>query len=156
MMRMVALAMAVLISTAPGSLDTQTRDSLAGTWRLVSASASTADGDRNDTPFGSSPKGVLIYTREGRMTAMISHSGRKPLSVTDRISAPTEERSEAFATFFAYAGRYSLSGDKVIHHVEISSVENWVNTDLVRFIKLEGDRLTIRTPPILVGGRVET
>jgi hypothetical protein len=86
------------------------------------------------------------------MTAMISHGGRRPLSVADRVAAPAGERAEAFATFFAYGGRYSLTGDEVIHHVEISSVENWVNTDLVRKFEFEGGRLTLRTPPILVGG----
>jgi hypothetical protein len=40
-----------------------------------------------------------------------------------------------------------LNGDKVVHHVEASSIPNWVNTDLVRLIvKLQGDRLTLRAP----------
>jgi hypothetical protein len=120
----------------------------------VSAFAS-GDGVKNDAPFGSSPIGVLTYTRDDRMTAIISHGGRKPLS-GDRISAPPAERAEAFATFFAYAGRYSLGGDTVTHHVEVSSVENWVNTDLVRLIKFEGDRLILRTPPMSVGGKVQS
>jgi hypothetical protein len=58
--------------------------------------------------------------------AMISHSDRKPLTNGDRISASVDERAEAFATSFAYAGRYSLAGDKIIHHIEIASVQNWV------------------------------
>jgi len=90
------------------------------------------------------------------MTAIISFSGRKPLSKADLFSAPAEERAEAFATFFAYAGRYSLSGDKVTHHVEISSVENLVNTDLVRFIKFEDGRIRLRTPPAPIGGTTQT
>jgi len=90
------------------------------------------------------------------MTAMISYGGRKPLSVADRISAPLEERAEAFTTFFSYGGRYSMVGDKVIHHVEISSVQNWVNTDLVRLIKFDGAQITLRTPPTSVGGVILT
>ncbi|MDQ3665224.1 MAG: SgcJ/EcaC family oxidoreductase [Acidobacteriota bacterium] len=139
-----------------GQPTTQSGASLAGTWRLVSAWASTASGGRNNAPFGSSPTGFLTYTREGRMTAILSHGGRKPLSGSDRISAPADERAEAFATFFGYAGRYSLTDDKVIHHVEISSVPNWVNTDLIRVIKFEGDRIIVRTPPMSVGGTIQT
>jgi Lipocalin-like domain len=45
------------------------------------------------------------------------------------------------ATSFAYVGRYSLSGDNATHHIEVSSVENRVNTALVRLIKFDGDRL---------------
>ena len=127
------------------------RDRLVGTWRLVSASSSTAIGTY-DAPFGAGATGFLIYTPEGRMSAMISHGGRKPLSQADRIAAPAAERAEAFATFFSYGGRYSIDGDKVIHHVEISSVQNWVNTDLVRLIRFDGDRITLRTPPLPVGG----
>jgi hypothetical protein len=131
-------------------------DSLVGTWSLVSASAITASGIRNDAPYGSHPTGILIYTGEGRMAAMISHSDRQPLSGPDRIAAPADERAEAFATFFAYAGRYSIMGDRVVHHVEIASVQNWVNTDMVRLMKLDNDRITLRTPSISVGATVQT
>jgi len=134
----------------------QTRDGLVGTWRLVSASASTASGGRHEAPFGSGPTGILTYTPDGRMTALLSYSGRRPLSSPDRISAPADERAEAFATFFAYAGRYSVAEGKVIHHVEIASMENWVNTDFVRLVEMDGDRLTLRTPPLPVGGEIRT
>jgi Lipocalin-like domain len=46
------------------------------------------------------PYGFLTYTLEGRMSAMISHSGRKPLSVGDLSQAAVEEKAEAFSTFF--------------------------------------------------------
>ncbi len=136
------------------SLFAQNTESLIGTWRLVSASAS-GDAGESETPFGASPKDVLIYTFDGRMSAIITHGGRKPLS-GDRISAPADEKAEAFTTSFAYAGRYALSGDKVTHHVEVPTVENWVNTDLVRSIKFEGDRLLLRTPPMSIGAKMLT
>jgi hypothetical protein len=145
-----AVALAVQVELIP-----QTRESVVGTWRLVSASALTADGRLIADPFGSNPTGVINYTPDGRMTAIISHGGRTPLS-GDRISSPASERAQAFATFFAYAGRYSVNGDKVIHHVEISSVQNWVNTDMVRLVTFGDDRITLRTPPISVGGTNQT
>jgi hypothetical protein len=120
---------------------------------LVSARAS-GEGLESDAPFGSSAKGVLTYDRDGRMTAIITHSRRKPLS-GDYVASPTDERAEAFATSFAYAGRYSLVGDEITHHVEVSSVENWVNTDLVRSIRFERDRLILRTPPMSIGGKMQ-
>lgn len=107
----------VIAPAAFQSSAVQKPNSVVGTWRLVSASASSAGGATIDYPFGPSPKGLLTYTADGRMTVIISHGGRKPLS-GDRISAAAEERAEAFATFFAYAGRYSLDGDRVVHHVE--------------------------------------
>ena len=90
------------------------------------------------------------------MTAIISYGGRKRLSSSDSRSAPAEEQAEAFRTFVAYAGRYTLDGDKVIHHVEISSIQNWVDTDLIRSIKFEGERIALVTPPTSVGGKIQT
>jgi len=90
------------------------------------------------------------------MTAMISYGGRKRLSSSDSRSALAEEQAEAFKTFVAYAGRYTLNGDKVIHHVEISSIQNWVDTDLIRSIKFEGDRIVLVTPPTSVDGKIQT
>ena len=48
----------------------------------------------------SNPGGFLTYTGDGRVTAIISYEGRRPLSV----GAGTEEQAEAFKTFLAYAG----------------------------------------------------
>jgi Lipocalin-like domain len=45
----------------------------------------------------------------------------------------------------AYEGTYTIDGDKVIHHVDISCT--YTGTDQVRFFKVEGDTLTIRTAP---------
>jgi hypothetical protein len=130
--------------------------SIIGTWKLVSASTSTASGERNETPFGKSPAGFLTYTQDARMTAIISYGGRAPLSSSDSHLASVEEQAEAFRTFVAYGGRFTLSSDKVIHHVEISSIQDWVDTDLIRSIKFEGERIVLTAPPMSVDGKVQT
>lgn len=130
----------------------ETKESLVGTWKLISARDTTEKGDVKDS-YGRNPTGFLTYTADGRMIAIITADGRKPLSVPDYISAPAQERAEAFATLAAYAGRYTIVGDKVIHHVEAVWVENYVKTDLVRYIvRFEGNRMTLRTAPFLKGG----
>src|SRR5579859_1097914 len=105
-MKTVGLCIVALASGGFVNLIAQAPD-VVGTWKLVTASSTSATGERKDNSFGPSPKGLLIYTREGRMTAIISYSGRKPLSGPDRIASPPEEQAAAFATFFAYGGRYS-------------------------------------------------
>jgi Lipocalin-like domain len=154
-MRTAILALALVVAF-PASSFAQTNDKLVGTWKLVSVSSSTSAGERNETPYGASPVGFLTYTQEGRVTAMISYDGRKPLSNGDRSLATVEEQAQAFKTFIAYAGRYTLSGDKVTHHVEISSFQNYVNTDLVRNIRFQGDRIILTTPPASVNGKIQT
>jgi hypothetical protein len=128
-------------------------DKLAGTWKLVSASSTTSAGERCESPYGAQPTGFLTYTADGRVTALISHDGRKPLAYG---GGSLEEQAEAFKTFLAYAGRYTLNADKVTHHVEVSSIQNYVDKDLVRSVKFKGDQITLVTPPTRVNGKMQT
>ena len=128
-------------------------DKLVGTWKLVSASSSTSKGEGSETPYGPKPVGFLTYTADGRITALISYSGRKALSGS---AGTLEEQAEAFRTFLAYAGRYTLTDDKVTHTIEISSIQNYVGRDLVRSVQFQGDRIILITPPTLVNGKVQT
>lgn len=131
-----------------------TDDKLVGAWKLVSASSTTSRGEPCEPPYGLNPVGFLTYAADGRVTALISYSGRRPLSGGGGARAQ-EEQAEAFRTFLAYAGRYALSGDKVTHHIEISSIQNYVDRDLVRGVKFQGDQLILVTPPTPVNGKVQ-
>lgn len=132
--------------------EVQESEKLVGTWKLVSALSTSSNGERDQVPYGSGPEGVLTYGADGRVTALISYGGRNPLSV----QATAEEQAAAFKTFFAYSGSYTLSADKVVHKIEISSIQNYVGNDLVRTIRFEGDRIMLVTPPTLVNGKVQT
>lgn len=109
-----------------------------------------------EPPYGVDPVGFLTYTKDGRVSALISYGGRKPLTVGTGGSALLEEQAEAFKTFLAYAGRYRLSGDKVIHAIEISSIQNYVDRELVRSVKFQGNRIALLTPPTMVNGKIQT
>jgi len=145
------LSVALMLSVLAASARAQTKESLVGTWKLVSAEDTTDSGEVKSA-YGHDPTGFLTYTADGRVMAVIANGGRKPLSSRDKDSAPVEERAEAFSTFAAYAGSYRVTGDTVVHHFEVASTQNLVNTDGVRFVKIEGDRLKMRTPPFVAGG----
>jgi|SRR5579863_3738401 len=127
-------------------------DKLVGAWKLVSASSTTRNGKRNEAPYGASPTGLLTYGN-GRVTAVISYDDRKSLSAG---GGSLEEQAEGFRTFLAYAGRYTLNSDKVTHHVEISSIQNYVGKDLVRNVKFQGDQIVLITPPTRINGEIQT
>jgi hypothetical protein len=95
--------------------------------------------------------GFLTYSEDGRVTTLISYGERKLLSV----ASLTEEQAAAFNTFLAYAGRYTLGGDKVTHHIEISSIQNYVGKDLVRNIKFERNQIVLMTPPTMINGKIQ-
>lgn len=125
---------------------------LVGTWNLVSVSSRSADGRTNAEPMGRSPSGVLIYTADGHMSVMINYGGRKLLTSDDRLGGSVEERANAYDTSLGYSGRYTCSGNHVVHHVTVAIFQNLVNTDLVRVIKSIGGRLSLSTPAMKVGG----
>lgn len=130
----------------------QPNNALVGTWKLESATITTDTGEVRNS-WGTHPVGFLTYTPDGRMSAILTLDDRKPLSVSDFISAPANERAEAFATMTAYAGRYTFTGAEVVHHVEAASTPNDVGTDLTRVVKLDGDRLVLLVAkPYLRGG----
>jgi hypothetical protein len=146
------LVLALSLVSTPFHAVAQSENALIGTWKLVSATITTDKGEVRNS-WGEHPIGYLTYTANGRMSVILTLGDRKPLSVSDFISAPGSERAEAFATMNAYAGSYTFTGDKVVHHVEAASLPNDVGTDLVRLVSLDGDRLVLRVAkPYLRGG----
>jgi hypothetical protein len=120
-------------------------DSIVGSWKLVSVAASTADGQSMAVPMGEHPSGFLTYTAEGRMSLLITYEGRPKLS-GDRLDSPMEERAKAFSTMVAYAGSYRLEGNRLVHHIEAASSQNWVGTDLPRIVTFSGNRVNLEAP----------
>jgi hypothetical protein len=137
----------------PPAASGHSNDKLVGTWKLVSASSTTSTGERSESPYGAQPAGFLTYTGDGRVSALISYDGRKSLSYG---GGSREEQAEAFKTFLAYAGTYRLDGDKVTHHVEVSSIQNYVDKDLVRSVKFKDDQIILLTPPTRMSGKMQT
>jgi hypothetical protein len=59
---------------------------------------------------------------------------------------PTDgERVQLHKPMVAYAGTYTIAGDKVVHHIDIAWNNARLGSDQVRFFKLDGDRLTLTT-----------
>src|SRR6266481_3925932 len=117
------LAVALTLLLFQSQSFAQRSEKLIGTWKLVSAKITTDKGEVRDS-WGPNPVGFLTYTADGRMNAILTFSNRPPLSVSDFISAPAEERAAAFASMTAYAGKFDVSGGKVSHHVEVASMPN--------------------------------
>ena len=113
-----------------------------GTWKLQSLVYEALATGQRSRPFGDHPDGYLSYSSDGRMYAIgVAEDRPKPLDLV-----PTDEqKAELQGSMFAYAGTYSADGEKVVHHVDISWNQSWTGTDLVRFYKLDGNTLTIRT-----------
>jgi hypothetical protein len=108
------IALLLIASNLQASAGGQPKNQLVGTWKLLSATSTSLTGTVNHAAFGPHPSGFLTFTPGGRMSFIAADDQRRPLSVLDRVTAPAEERAEAFATIVAYAGSYTLTGDKVV------------------------------------------
>jgi hypothetical protein len=82
--------------------------------------------------------GSLLYHADGRFSVTISRRSRAGFAAGDLLSRTTEEQARAVEGYVAYAGRYSFHGDRVIHHVELSLLPNWVGTDQQRSVDSAG------------------
>ena len=115
-----------------------------GTWTLRATERKVLDTGESAPLWGAHPTGTLIYTADGRMSALVLAESRK----APAAAMPTEaEALSLFKSMVAYAGRYTIQSDRVVHHVEQSWNQAWTGTDVVRFYKLEGTRLTLTTAP---------
>ncbi len=123
-----------------------------GTWKLLSFEY-RSDEDQVTYPFGKDPIGYLMYNGEGYMSVAFMASGRRSFSSSDRLGGTSEEVVAAYRTHSSYCGRYEVSGDRVVHLIEVSSYPNYVGQRQERFYRFEGDKLTLSTPPMTVNGR---
>lgn len=115
-----------------------------GTWKLQSfTTEDLATGKKTDM-FGAHPSGYLSYGPDCRMYAILVTEGRK----APHDLVPTDaERIDLYGGFIAYAGTYSIEGDKVSHHVHASWNQTWTGTTQVRQFRIDGSTLSIRTLP---------
>ena len=132
--------------------------SLIGTWRLVEWTF-TVDDSRPTRPWGGNPSGLLMYTEDGRMSATLMSIGRPAAPTRTLSAAPIGIRAAAAAGYLSYAGSYSMDGDDVLHHIELSLMPNWVGTTERRIVDWvpsnSGFALVLSTPPTRTdGGRM--
>jgi len=126
---------------------------LAGAWRLLSVEGRSADGDVY-RPFGEHPAGVLIYDAGGSMAVTLMRTERTPFPSMDATGGSEEEMAAAYREFEAYSGTWTLDPEQktVTHHVKQAKFPNWIDTDQVRYYRLDGDRLTLQTAPVMRDG----
>ncbi|MBM3548613.1 MAG: lipocalin-like domain-containing protein [Alphaproteobacteria bacterium] len=124
---------------------------IVGTWRLESWDRVEDDG-RRWPRFGSGFSGLLTYTADGFMFAALQDGNRKPFSGPDPYGGTAEECKAAMSTGHSYCGRWRLEGDAILHDVELSVFPNWVGSEQIRYVRFDGDRMVLRTPPTLRRG----
>jgi Lipocalin-like domain len=115
---------------------------LLGTWRLVSSTLEEVPSGAKIDLFGPNPIGFINYGADGRMMVLQVRRDRP----TPASAVPTAEEAAAlFRSLLAYGGRFTVSGNKVTHHVDISWNQTWTGHDQVRFFRFDGNRVELST-----------
>jgi hypothetical protein len=152
--RVLAVLAACASCLAPPVSAQSLKDQLVGTWKLV---ASTRQVGNVAQPwlFGPGSIGTLVYTADGHMCGNLMTSDRPNFPSPDMRGGSATDKTGAFDTFLAYCGRFEVdeAGRFVLHRIESSLFPNWTGGVQKRFIELSGNRLALRTAPILAEGR---
>ena len=138
MARFLAFAAAVYCYVQPGlAFADDAAKLLVGSWKLNSWTIQIIGGDARE-PFGPNPKGRALFTPDGFSAFMIARPDRKP-ATNDADSAAL------LKSLMVYTGKFTIDGDKLTTNVDLSWNEILTGTAQVRFFKLEGDKLSMRT-----------
>jgi len=111
-----------------------------GTWKLQSYTVKDLATGQTTDIFGARPSGYISYGSDCRMSAILIQEDRKaPASLV----ATEAERIDLYGGLIAYAGSYSIEGDKVSHHIDASWNQAWTGTTQVRQFRIDGKTLYI-------------
>ena len=133
-----------------------TSNPLVGTWRLISWEIRSVDGQKISYPLGKDAVGYIIYNQDGYMSVAISRPNRQEFEAGDLLGGSAEEKAQAASTYVSYCGRYEFYGATVSHHVDLSLFPNWVGVEQERLVELRGNRWSLSTRPMLLGGIQQT
>jgi hypothetical protein len=148
------LALALPAGAAAGQPAGSLKDQIVGTWDFVVAEVTAPDGKKS-FPFGETPKGILIFTADGRF-AQIHVAGDAPrIASNNRLTGTPEEYAEIMRRSLSVFGTYAVDevGKTVTYNIVSASFPNWQGETQTRAI----DRLTsdefVNTNRNVAGGR---
>ena len=115
-------------------------EDIIGAWNLVDTFRENPDGTRTQHQ-GADPMGIIMYTADGHMSAITRWGTREFPGTSDATDA---DKARMFDTYLNYAGRWSLNGNIVTHHIAHALNENFVGDDRTREIEHQGDRMVLK------------
>jgi Lipocalin-like domain len=101
------------------------REAVLGAWELVSFVARDVATGEDRHPLGTSPRGLILYTPDGHMSAQLADPNMKG--------------------YIAYGGRFSVDEEtSTLHHdVTISMMPELLAQPQFRHASIDGDVLTL-------------
>lgn len=124
---------------APAVGGTDLANRIVGTWELVSYKVEDQETGKLIDAMGSTPRGRVIFTKDGWVAFNLEGSDRKP-------ATSDADRAALMKNFVAYIGRYRIEGDQWVTSVQTAWAPEWVGTEQRRTVKLDGAYADVTTP----------
>jgi hypothetical protein len=151
-MKKTLLATIIAVAAASGPSHAQqniTKEQLIGSWKVLSLKATT--GDKVTYPLGEQVAGYVTVTATRFWLLFVDATRKAP-------AAPALTDAEAIAmmkTQVAWTGKYSTAeqtaeGVKLTAHVDAASSQAIFDTDRVYFIRVDGDKMKVKSPGVIV------
>jgi hypothetical protein len=148
-------ALAAILSIAAPALsqaqETMTKEKLVGPWQLVSFKATA--GDKVSYPLGEHPGGYIEITPTRYWVMLVDPSRKAPAATT-----PTDAESILLMkSHVAYTGKYDVdpaqtpNGIKITIHVDAASNQALTGNDRVLYARVDGDKMMVKSPALVVG-----
>jgi hypothetical protein len=130
------------------------KDQIVGTWNFVVAEVTAPDGKKS-FPFGETPKGILIFTADGRFAQIHVASDMPKIASNNRLTGTPEEYADIMRRSLSVFGTYAVDEAKktVTYNIVSASFPNWEGETQTRAIdKLTADEF-VNTNTSVAGGR---
>jgi hypothetical protein len=150
----VLLAAALSAAAAAAQPANSLADQIVGTWNFVVAEVTAPDGAKS-FPFGETPKGILIFTADGRFAQIHVASDVPKIASNNRLTGTPEEYAGIMRRSLSVFGTWTVDEAKktVTYNIVSASYPNWEGEAQTRTI----DKLTaeefVNTNTSVAGGR---
>lgn len=125
------------------------REQLLGAWRMVDAETVDVATSVSSPILGKRGpySGLIVYLANGLMSVQFAAQRGVGRASVGRDQLTTDEKSAYFETYFGYFGKFEVDEQArlVRHQPEGSILQSQVGKTLVRWIKIDGDLLTLTT-----------
>jgi hypothetical protein len=148
------LALALSAGAAAAQPAPSLKDQIVGSWNFVVAEVTAPDGKKS-FPFGETPKGILIFTADGRFAQIHVAADVPRIASNNRLTGTPEEYAEIMRRSLSVFGTYTVdeANRTVTYTIVAASFPNWEGEAQTRAIdKLTADDF-VNTNRSLAGGR---
>jgi len=144
----IAISALLAVSAPLYAQQVTTKDQIIGTWKVVSLKGLTAGLVKY--PLGEQPQGYVTVTPTRMWLLFVDSRRAAPASA----ALTDAEAIAAIKTSVAWTGQYTIGGQspdglKATARVDTASSPALAGTDRVYFMKIEGNKLTMKSPGVI-------